>query len=64
MKFLTQGRNLRVILILALCLFGVAAFAQQAGNATLPIPNISVNMGGAAPKKGEEVSTSDRKSVV
>ncbi len=35
----------RAILVFVFCLLGTFAFAQQTGTGTLPIPNISINMG-------------------
>jgi flagellar biosynthetic protein FliP len=53
--------SLRFWLVLTLCLLGTLAFAQQAGTGSLPIPNVSINLGtgpaGVAPKPGQEVSS-------
>lgn len=59
MRFSGLSAPLRSILILAFCLLGTFAFAQQAPS-SLPIPNLSINFGpgGSAPKAGQEVSTS------
>ena len=53
-----QLRVFKPILIALFCAIGVAALAQQ----SLPVPNVSINFGpgapGAAPKAGQEVSSS------
>jgi flagellar biosynthesis protein FliP len=55
-----MSRTCRFLLVIAFCLLGTLAVAQQAGVGSLPVPNVSINFGpgGGAAKPGNEVSTS------